>query len=182
MSIRKYLMCRIWKVNNEDIDNKWIKEHYLDTKRLINYFNLKKSIREIDLDKSKFINKNKLERINKMLVRLGIDISNKKTCIEIDSTKFEEVKKDLIVLLSNREFRQLFDLEKLKSKMSDRQYLETLKSIIYDYGFEFKIESKRIKENKKQRRINSYNISLCSNILELYTRCENINEIIELDF
>ena len=84
MSIRKYLLCRIWKVLENDIDTKWIKEHYVDTKKLLNYFNLKKFIignEELvgSNDSSKLINKKKFDYLETILEKYKIDIKNNKT-------------------------------------------------------------------------------------------------------
>ena len=210
MIVKKYLLYKIWDITPELMDVEWIKKHYSQTKKLLNYrkfikylinkpdnakhYNINKKITYIQTILSKFgINH---EEDFKFSIEAGLNMEDKKVNKKdnpniIDAVKYSEISKEIGKLILNKDFRQVFDLPKLKSKViSARTILECIKNIIGEYGFEINIISVVTTiydgEVKKNKRGNTYYVDLIPSIIDIYNRklfCI-IDEIetVELDF
>ena len=210
MSIKKYLLYKIWDVKPELMDVEWIKKHYIQTRKLLNYRKfIKYLVNKPDNAKHHNIN-NKITYIQTILSKFGIcHEDNFKFSIEaglnmegkkinkkdnpniIDAVKYGEISKDIGKMILTNDFRQVFDLPKLKSKViSAKAILECIKSVIGEYGFEINIIaviSTIYKDGeKKNKRENKYFVDLIPSIIDIYNRelfciVDNIQSI-ELDF
>jgi hypothetical protein len=109
----------------------------------------------------------------------------------IDSVKYGDISKEIGKIILNQDFRQVFDLPKLKSKIiSAKAILECIKSVIGEYGFEINIIAvvttiykDGVKTNKRE---NKYYVDLIPSIINVYNRklFFIVDEIqtVELDF
>ena len=208
MSIKKYLLYKIWNVKPEFMDVEWIKKHYIQTRKLLNYRKfIKYLVNKPDNAKHHNINK-KITYIQTILSKFGIcHEDNFKFSIEaglnmegkkinkkdnpniIDAVKYKEISKDIGKMILTNDFRQVFDLPKLKNKIiSAKAILECIKTIIGEYGFEINIIATTLKfyegEKRISKRENKYYIDLIPSIINIYNRelfCL-IDDSIELDF
>jgi len=208
MSIKKYLLYKIWNVKPVLMDFEWIKKHYTHTKKLLNYkkfinylvikaynakhHNINKKITYIQTILSKFgiVHEDDFKfSIDAGLTMEGKKINKKDNPNIIDAVKYTEISKDISKIILTNDFRQVFDLPKLKSKViSAKAILECIKSVIGDYGFEINIISNKLHYYEEGKRItkreNKYYIDLIPSIIDVYNRelfCL-IDESIELDF
>jgi hypothetical protein len=191
-----------------DVD--WIKKHYLQTQKLLNYRKFIKYIVNKPNNAKRHILNKKINYIQNILAKFGIthednfafsiesgvNIEGKKLNKKdnpnmIDSSKYNEISKEIGKMILSNDFRQVFELPKLKSKeISDKAILECIKSVIGEYGFEINIISNIItsyEDNKKiNKRENSYYIDLNSSIIEIYNKeiFDIVDEIesVEIDF
>ena len=109
----------------------------------------------------------------------------------IDSVKYSTINKELGQLILTHDFRQVFDLPKLKNKLiSARTILECIKNIISEYGFEINIITNTMNyyegEKRLKKRENKYYIDLIPSIIDVYNKelfCI-VDELqsVELDF
>jgi len=210
MSIKKYLLYKIWDVKPDLMDVEWIKKHYIQTRKLLNYRKfIKYLINKPDNAKHHNIN-NKITYIQTILSKFGIcHEDNFKFSIEaglnmegkkinkkanpniIDAVKYSEISKEIGKMILTHDFRQVFDLPKLKSKViSAKAILECIKSIIGEYGFEINIIVNTLKYYEGDKRIskreNKYYVDLIPSIIDVYNKelfciIDNIQSI-ELDF
>jgi hypothetical protein len=210
MSIKKYLLYKIWDVKPDLMDVEWIKKHYTQTKKLINYRKfITYLINKPDNAKHHNINK-KITYIQTILSKFGIchednfkfsieaglnmegkKINKKENPNIIDAVKYGEISKEIGKMILTHDFRQVFDLPKLKSKViSARTILECIKNIIGEYGFDINIISVVTTiyegEFKKNKRENKYFVDLIPSIIDVYNRklFFIVDEIqsVELDF
>jgi len=210
MIVKKYLLYKIWDITPDLMDVEWIKKHYLQTKKLLNYrkfikylinkpdnakhHNINKKITYIQTILSKFgINH---EEDFKFSIEAGLNMEDKKVNKKdnpniIDAIKYAEISKEIGKLIITRDFRQVFDLPKLKSKViSAKAILECIKSVIGEYGFEINIIANKLHYYEEGKRItkreNKYYVDLIPSIIDVYNRqlfCI-VDEIqtVEIDF
>ena len=210
MSIKKYLLYKIWDIKPELMDVEWIKKHYTQTKKLLNYRKfINYLVNKPDNAKHHNINK-KITYIQTILSKFGIcheddfkfsieaglnmegkKINKKDNPNIIDAVKYAEISKEIGKIILTNDFRQVFDLPKLKSKIiSAKAILECIKMVIGDYGFEINIIANTVNyylDGKRlKKRENKYYVDLIPSIIDVYNRklfCI-VDEIqsVELDF
>jgi len=210
MSVKKYLLYKIWDIKPDLMDIEWIKKHYLQTKKLLNYRKfIKYLVNKPDNAKHHNVNK-KITYIQTILSKFGIyhedafkfsieaglnmedkKVNKKDNPNIIDAIKYAEISKEIGKIILNQDFRQVFDLPKLKSKViSVKAILECIKSVIGEYGFEINIIVNKLHYYEEGKRItkreNKYYVDLIPSIIDVYNRklfCI-VDEIqsVELDF
>jgi len=93
-------------------------------------------------------------------------------------------------VVKNSEFRFVFGLEKINEEISNRQFLETIKKVIGEFGFVLEVVENFSKDDRKCIRQNTYFIDLDNTIIELLnltTRdyfddiVDDVNNIDDLD-
>lgn len=193
MIIKKYLLYKIWNVKPELMDCEWIKKHYMQTEKLLNYRKFIKYIIASGDAKKNNLNK-RITYIQNILLKFGItneddfkysienglDMEDKKINKKgnpniIDANKYNDIIKDVNKIVIDKDFRQIFDLPKLKKKeITEREILETIKKVIGEYGFQVNIVADiktTYKDEKKiNKRENKYFIDLIPSIIDMYHR------------
>ena len=196
MVIKKYLLYKIWNVKPELMDVDWIKKHYLQSKKIINYRYFIKHIEDDNVTtNAKHNNTNKkIAYIQNILSKFGISheddfnfsienglnmegqkINKKENPNIIDANRYNEIAKEISKVIITKDFRQVFDIPKLKSKdMSSRSVLECIKNVISEYGFEVNIISNTMcyyEDNKRlKKQENKYCIDLIPSIIDMYNK------------
>ena len=196
MVIKKYLLYKIWNVKPELMDVDWIKKHYLQSKKIINYRYFIKHIEDDNVPTNAKHNNtnNKIAYIQNILSKFGISheddfnfsienglnmegqkINKKENPNIIDANRYNEIAKEISKVIITKDFRQVFDIPKLKSKdMSSRSVLECIKNVISEYGFEVNIISNTMcyyEDNKRlKKRENYYCIDLIPSIIDMYNK------------
>ena len=187
-SIKKYIVSKVWKIDIKAIDIEDIRKYYPKITKLLNYkfFNLytknnnKTSFKNVKLEC-------KINAIHNILRLFGIthqgqfDFSiecgigaigrarNKKENPNIiSSQQYNDIRTVLMPVIKDKEFRFNFGLDKVTGEITNRQFLETLKKVISEFGFVIDVVENIMKDdNRKSMRGNTYVIDLDITIIEL---------------
>jgi len=190
-SIKKYIVSKVWKIDIKAIDIEDIRKYYPKITKLLNYkfFNLytknnnKTSFKNVKLEY-------KINAIHNILRQFGIthqgkfDFSiecgvgaigrarNKKENPNIiSSQQYNDIRTVLMPVIKDKEFRFNFGLDKVTGEITNRQFLETLKKVISEFGFVIDVIDNitTIYEQNIKKTIhnNTYLIDLDNTIIEL---------------
>ena len=190
-SIKKYILYKIWDVKCDEMDIDWIRTHYNKTQSLIKY---KQFITYISSNSNNIIDhllNKKMTYIQNILQRFGIrheddfKISIECGIVSIERNKYKKSNPNMISsdqyiriieelkpIFITKEFRQVFNLPKIKKELGTRATLECIKSIIGEFGFVVNINKKYIHiiENNKRQTVEDYTyyIDLSLSIIDYY--------------
>ena len=187
-AIKKYIVSKVWKIDIKAIDVEDIKKYYPKITKLLNYkfFNIytgnsnTTSFKNIKLEK-------KIKYVLNILHRFGIthpeqfDFSidcgigkegrtkNKKENPNIiNSNQYNGIREALMSVVKNNDFRFVFGLEKINEEISNRQFLETIKKVIGEFGFVLLVIPNIFKDNNNKTNFeNTYVVDLDNTIIEL---------------
>ena len=186
-SIKKYIVSKVWKIDISAIDVEDIKKYYPKITKLLNYKFFNKytantnttSFKNIKLEK-------KIKYVLDILHRFGIthpeqfDFSidcgigkegrtkNKKENPNIiSSNQYNSIRDALMSVVKNNDFRFVFGLEKINEEVSNRQFLETVKKVIGEFGFVLEVVQNIFRDITKTNYENIYFIDLDNTIIEL---------------
>ena len=192
-TIKKYIVSKVWKQDIKSIDIQDIRKYYPRINKLLNYkfFNKYTSNNNHSSFKNIKLSK-KITYIHTILHKFGIthpeqfDFSidcgigangrakNKKENPNIiNATQYNVIREELLPIIKTKDFRFTFNLDKINSNedITHRQFLETIKKIINEFGFVLEVVQKdtRIIINNIPRtnHENIYFIDLDECILEL---------------
>lgn len=188
--IKKYIVSKVWGLDIKAIDKDDIKTYLPKITKLHNYKYFitflgnqnKTSFKNVKLEK-------KITYVKDILWHFGIRheadfdfsiecgigkegrIRNKKENPNIiTSTAYETIKTELMTVIKDEDFRFAFGLEKLTKEISNRQYLETIKKVIGEFGFTLNVVQKNTTTTTGNIRStihnNTYFIDLDTTILE----------------
>ena len=206
-SIKKYIVAKVWKQDIKSIDVKDIKTYYPRINKLLNYKFFNKYTTNNNHSSFKNIKlARKITYIHTILHKFGIthpeqfDFSidcgigtigrtkNKKENPNIiNATRYNTIRTELLPIIKEKQFRFIFNLDKIKldDDITNRQFLETIKKVINEFGFTIEVFQKdtRIMVNNvpKTNHENVYFIDLDECILELlnFTTRDYIDDILD---
>lgn len=207
-AIKKYLIAKIWELDIETLITDDIKRWHPKTNKLLNYKFFIQYIQQPNLTNFKHIClANKIKHIQDILLRFNIrhqdDFIYSIDCGTSKQGRTQNLRnnpnllttiqyKEITTyikntLLTNREFRMLFNLTKLETDISDRKLLEIIKRIINEFGFNILYSRTNVKTKIDgqwtQKIINKYLIDLDEEILDLFNRTSRtfLDDLIDID-
>ena len=187
-AIKKYIVSKVWKIDIKAIDIEDIRKYYPKMTKLLNYkfFNLytannnKASFKNVKLEY-------KINAIHNILRKFGITnseqfdfsiecgigtigraINKKENPNIISSQQYNDIRNILMQVVKDKEFRFNFGLDKVEGEITNRQFLETIKKVISEFGFVLDVRQKFLRdEHNNIIYYNTYLIDLDNTILEL---------------
>ena len=207
-SIKKYLFCKIWDFKPDELDSELITKYYPKASALFNYKLLCKYIENTSFTNNytnKYIIHNKIRLIKSILLQFNIthktdfdysiecgttDAGRKRNRLNNPAIMTKDTFTSIIALVKStiisQDYKQTFQLPKIKGIPSERQILEWLKIGLKCFGMELVIINTTTKNSQnKLIKINKYLIDLNIELIDLLYRkthgdldilIENINE------
>ena len=186
-TIKKYIVAKLWSLNIETINIDDVKKYYPKINKLLNYKFFIKYIHQKTTNFNNIKLARKIEHVQNILLAFGIThqdqfqfsidcgtssegrTKNKKNNPNIiKADQWDSIRTTLLPTIKDKEFRMLFNLDKGEQEISNRQYLETLKKIISEYGFTIIVNETFPKnDSRKTVQVNTYFIDLDISIIEL---------------
>lgn len=200
-SIKKYIVSKLWKIDIKALDLQDIKKYYPKISKLLNYkfftkYNPNYNTNITNSNKPSFKNiklNRKITYIHTILHKFGIhhpgqfDFSidcgigasgrakNKKENPNIiNATQYNTIREELLPIIKDKQFRFTFNLDKITNdtEITPRQFLETIKKVINEFGFIIDVSQKFnkvvINNIPKTNYENTYFLDLDECILELF--------------
>lgn len=184
--IKKYIVSKVWGIDINTIDVDDIRMYLPKIDKLHNYKYFitflgnrnKTSYKNVKLEKQINYIKDILRHfgihhqdqfafsIDCGISKEGRERNKKENPNILNSQQYQNAKTVILPIIKDKDFRFAFGLDKITKDITDRQFLETIKKVISNFGFTLSLSTNIFRNGASTTYENSYFIDLDNTILE----------------